>query len=98
MSRVIDLSGRVDVQRLEGKINLVASENAGGPLQAKTVYPIHSEQTIAPDEDYYGLAVVKVLAVPRVPACVVSVIEGGDGEFHSEVNISTTATLYEVTE
>ena len=91
MSNVIKLKGRVDAQRLVGKINLVPSENAGGPLQAKTVYPIHSEQSIAPDEDYYGLAVVKVLAVPKKPACEVSVKEGVDAVVETVANIGGTA-------
>ena len=78
MSTTIKLKGRVGVKRLAGRINLVPSENAGGPLQAKTVYPSHSEQTIAPDEDYYGLAVVTVKPVPRVPACVASVVSFDD--------------------
>ena len=54
------------------------SGGSGGPLQAKTAYPSHSEQVIAPDEDYYGLVSVTVKPVPRLPACVVSVTEGAD--------------------
>lgn len=45
----------------------------GGPLQAKTAYPSHSEQIIAPDEDYYGLVSVTVKPVPKLPACVVEI-------------------------
>lgn len=45
----------------------------GGPLQAKTVYPSHTEQIIAPDEDYYGLVSVTVKPVPRVKAAEMSV-------------------------
>ena len=95
MSNVIKLSGRVDAQRLEGKINLVPSENAGGPLQAKTVYPSHSEQSIAPDEDYYGLAVVKVLAVPRLPACEVRVASEGAKVVEIEASVSVMVEVVE---
>ena len=93
MSNVIKLKGRVDAQRLVGKINLVPSENAGGPLQAKTVYPTHSEQSIAPDEDYYGLAVVKVLAVPKLPLCEVSVASEGENRVETVVNIGVVVDI-----
>lgn len=86
MSTTIKLKGRVDVKRLSGKINLVPSASSGGPLQAKTVYPSHSEQAIAPDEDYYGLAVVTVKPVPRVPVAQSEFMEGMItwGEFFEE--------------
>lgn len=48
------------------------SGGSGGPLQAKTAYPSHSEQIITPDEDYYGLLAVTVEPVPLFPACVMS--------------------------
>lgn len=71
---MIELYGQIKPQRLRGRLNVVPSESgAGGPLQAKTVYPSHSEQVIAPDEDYYGLVSVTVKPVPRLPACVASV-------------------------
>lgn len=70
---MIQLKGQIRVQRLAGKINMVPAEGGGGPLQAKTAYPSHSEQIIAPDDDYYGLVAVTVKPVPRKPAAVVSV-------------------------
>lgn len=48
---------------------ITAGGGSSGPLQAKTAWPSHDEQVIAPDEDYYGLVSVKVMPVPRVPAC-----------------------------
>ena len=57
------------------------SGGSGGPLQAKTAYPSHSEQIITPDEDYYGLVSVTVKPVPRLPACMVSVDTLADEEF-----------------
>lgn len=64
------LQGQIKPISLQGSINVVPNEGGtGGPLQEKTVYPSHEEQIITPDEDYYGLAVVKVEPVPRVPAC-----------------------------
>lgn len=67
------LEGRVDVKRLYGKINVVASGgNSGGPLQEKTAYPSHSKQIITPDEEFYGLLAVTVEPVPLFPACVMS--------------------------
>lgn len=70
---MIKLTGRIRSPRLAGSINMVPAEGGGGPLQAKTAYPSHSEQIIAPDEDYYGLVAVTVKPVPRLPACEVSV-------------------------
>lgn len=70
---MITLRGKISVQRLRGMVNIAASEGGGGPLQAKTVYPSHEEQIIAPDDDFYGLALVKVEPVPRLPICIVSV-------------------------
>ena len=67
---MIELHGQVTTQRLHGQLNVVPNEGStGGPLQSKTVHPSHDEQIITPDEDFYGLAVVKVDPVPRVPAC-----------------------------
>lgn len=68
------LQGRIEVKRLYGKINLVPSDgSSGGPLQAKTAYPSHSEQVIAPDEDFYGLVSVTVKPTPRLSAFSVNV-------------------------
>lgn len=73
---MIELYGQIKPQRLRGHLNVVPSEGgAGGPLQAKTAYPSHSEQIIAPDEDYYGLVSVTVKPVPRLPACEVKVMQ-----------------------
>lgn len=72
---MIKLNAQIRVQRLAGKVLLIPSSSAGGPLQAKTAYPSHSEQIIAPDEDFYGLVSVTVKPTPRLPACVVSVAE-----------------------
>lgn len=71
---MIELTGQVRVRRLTGTINIIPSESGGGgPLQAKTVYPSHSEQVIAPDEDFYGLVSVTVKPVPRIKAFDLSV-------------------------
>lgn len=68
---MIRLYGQIAPVRLYGQINKVptASGGSGGPLQAKTAYPSHSEQIITPDDDYYGLVSVTVKPVPRLPAC-----------------------------
>lgn len=47
---------------------ITAGGGSGGPLQAKTAWPSHDEQVIAPDEDYYGLVSVKVEPVPKLQA------------------------------
>lgn len=71
---MIELHGQIKLQRLHGHINVVPSESAGGGLlQAKTAYPSHSEQIIAPDEDFYGLVSVTVKPVPRLPFCEVTI-------------------------
>lgn len=91
---MIKLDGRISVKRLYGKINLVPSSgNSGGPLQAKTAYPSHSEQIIAPDEDYYGLVSVTVKPVPKLPACVVSVAEGITETVEIVVNIAAVVSV-----
>lgn len=92
---MIELYGQVKTQRLRGHLNVVPSEGAGGPLQAKTAYPSHSEQIIAPDEDYYGLVAVTVKPVPRLPAAVVSVYEGTPNTtlFETVVSISTGSSV-----
>lgn len=71
---MVKLEGRVSVKRLYGQIYRVPSAAGGGPLQAKTAYPKHSEQIIIPDEDYYGLVSVTVKPTPRLPACEIKVV------------------------
>lgn len=73
----IKLTGQIEVQRLFGSIAFVPSEGGGGPLQAKTAFPSHSEQVIAPDEDFYGLVSVIVKPVPRVKALEMAVTSAG---------------------
>lgn len=82
---MVKLEGRVSVKRLYGEIYRVPGSAGGGPLQAKTAYPKHSEQIIIPDEDYYGLVSVTVKPVPKIPACVVSVTTENEG-----INIGAT--------
>lgn len=85
---MIQLHGQIRVIRLYGKINLVPSEGSqGGPLQAKTVYPSHSEQIVTPDEDYYGLVAVTVKPIPRLPACLSSV------EYQGEIVVDSGAAI-----
>ena len=73
---------------------MIPSEGGGGPLQAKTVYPSHSEQIIAPDEDYYGLVAVTVKGVPRLPFAAVSVGEGiGAVECETDIPVSVYVTI-----
>lgn len=73
---MIELHGQIKPQRLYGQLNVVPVEGTtGGPLQAKTAYPSHSEQIIAPDEDYYGLVSVTVKPVPRLPTCEIKVVQ-----------------------
>lgn len=69
---MIKLKGQIHIPKIRGTIYRVAGEGSGGPLQAKTVYPSHDEQIIAPDEDYYGLVSVTVKGVPRLPFAAVS--------------------------
>lgn len=91
---MIKLDGRISVKRLYGKINLVPSSgNSGGPLQAKTAYPSHSEQIIAPDEDYYGLVSVTVKPVPKLPFCAVSVAEERAKIVENVVNIAAVVSV-----
>lgn len=66
---MIKLQGSISRNRLNGQINKIPSSSAGGPLQAKTVWPSHERQVITPDEDYYGLSTVVAEPVPRLPAC-----------------------------
>lgn len=81
------LTGQIFEQGLFGKINAVPTEVGGAALQAKTVYPSHSEQVITPDDDYDGLAVVTVKAVPRIPAVETKVHEGAYAPNLVEVDV-----------
>lgn len=90
---MLNLTARIRVQRLFGALEKVASEGSGGPLQAKTAWPSHDEQVIAPDEDYYGLVSVKVMPVPRVPACEVSVEAQSPNVIDHVVNIAAYVSV-----
>ena len=91
---MVRLEGRVSVSRFYGTINIVPSDgNSGGPLQAKTAYPSHSEQIIAPDEDFYGLVSVTVKPTPRLPACVVSVDGKSCGTGYVEIVVDIAAAV-----
>lgn len=88
------LNGRISVQRLHGKINIVPSDgNTGGPLQAKTAYPSHSEQVITPDKDFYGLVSVTVKPVPRLPVCSANVVEDVPERVVNTVNIAVGVSV-----
>lgn len=92
---MIELKGQIRPVRLYGVINVTPSDgSSGGPLQAKTVYPSHDEQIIAPDEDYYGLVSVTVKPVPRLPFAAVSVKEGGpDPDVDIIINLCISVTV-----
>lgn len=90
------LQGQIKPISLQGSINVVPNEgDAGGPLQSKTVYPSHDEQIIMPDEDFYGLAVVKVEPVPRVPACFAETTYQLPNVVEMKVNIEAAASVTE---
>lgn len=92
------LQGQIKPISLQGSINVVPNEGgAGGPLQSKTVYPSHEEQIITPDEDFYGLSLVKVKPVPREPICKVELAV--DTLFKGEIDIpvSVPQISFEVT-
>lgn len=94
---MIELTGQVRVRRLAGTINIIPGESGGGgPLQAKTVYPSHSEQVVSPDEDYYGLVSVTVKAVPKIQTAESSLTEGCEW-FKTGMDISSRSELYEET-
>lgn len=102
MSTIIKLNGRITEQRLAGRINMIPSEGGGGPLQAKTAFPSHSEQVIAPDEDFYGLVSVTVKPVPRVKALDLAVTSEGAKEvemimpnFLSDVSVTSEDAIFE---
>lgn len=72
---VLKLTGRVKPIGLSGKVNMIPSSTQGGPLQSKTVDPKHVPVIVSPDEDYYGLAVVNIRAVPLLPFCEARISE-----------------------
>lgn len=82
---MVKLEGRISPKRLYGEIYRVPSAGSGGPLQAKTVYPSHSEQIVTPDDDFYGLSLVTVKPTPRLPAFVIGVCEGNGDIFYGEL-------------
>lgn len=94
---MIELHGQIAPVRLHGQLNKVPSESSGGPLQSKTAWPSHSQQIITPDDDYYGLASVKVEPVPRLPACVASFAEGIHETVENVVNIAAVVSVNGVT-
>ena len=77
---------------IEG-ITVGGGGGSGGPLQAKTAWPSHDEQVIAPDEDYYGLVSVKVMPVPRLPAAVASVESQSPNVVDHVVNIAVEVSV-----
>lgn len=91
---MIKLKGQIHVPRLRGTIYRVAGEGSGGPLQAKTAYPSHDEQIIAPDEDFYGLVSVTVKGVPRVRMVETSVESDGEtvGKVTMDMQMDTDIT------
>lgn len=91
------LTGWITPQRLQGNLNAVPTEVGGALLQAKTAWPSHSEQTIKPDDDYDGLALVVVKPVPRLPACVASMTEGISHVVENVVNIAAVVSVNGVT-
>lgn len=79
LDKANEKTGKADADLTAAVGSLSDGYGSGGELQEKVVYPSHDEQAIAPDEDYYGLAVVAVKPVPRVPACEVRV-SGDSGD------------------
>lgn len=89
---MITLRGKVSVQRLSGIVNIVPS--AGNPpLEAKVVYPSHSEQIVKPSDDYYGLSVVTVVATPRLPVCEVNIASDVEKIVGKVVNIAAAVSV-----
>lgn len=83
---MIELRGKISVQRISGSINVVPTSGSP-PLQGKVVIPNHDEQLIKPDDEYYGLSVVTVAAVPRIPFAVPSATYDKDHICNRIVNI-----------
>lgn len=86
------LKGQLYDHRIRGILNTVPSSGSV-LLQAKTAYPSHDEQVIMPDDDYQGLSLVKVMPVPRLPACVASLEVGADAEFEMAVNLAVGVSI-----
>lgn len=91
------LTGWITPQRLQGNLNVVPTEVGGASLQAKTAWPSHSEQTIKPDDDYDGLALVVVKPVPKIKTAEARFFDGVEG-FKTAIEIGTATALYEKTE
>lgn len=92
------LQGQIKPISLQGSINVVPNEGgAGGPLQSKTVYPSHDEQIIMPDEDFYGLSLVKVKPVPREPICKVELAVNTLFRGEIDIPVSVPQISFEVT-
>ena len=85
------------LDQMPTEIDGIETGGSGGPLQAKTAYHSHSEQIIAPDEDYYGLVSVTVKPVPKLKTAEARFFEGVEG-FKTAIEIGTGAALYEKTE
>lgn len=94
---MIKLNAQIRVHRLSGTVCLIPSEGAGGPLQAKTVFPSHDEQVVAPDKDFYGLVSVTVKPVPKLKTANAAFFETGEW-FRSGLDVSSSSALYEETE
>lgn len=87
------LIGQLYDHRLRGVLNTVPSSGSV-LLQAKSAYPSHDEQVIMPDDEYQGLSLVKVMPVPRLPACVASVEMGmPDADVDIVVNLAIGSSI-----
>lgn len=89
----VKLTGQIVRRQVWGELKAVPAEVGGAKLQAKTAFPSHSEQTIKPDDDYDGLAVVTVKPTPRLPACVASFSEGIHETVENVVNIAVGVSV-----
>lgn len=87
------LNGQIIRRQVWGDLKAVPAEVGGAKLQAKTVFPRHSEQIIKPDDDYDGLAVVTVKPVPRLPACGVDIFSDVDNIVEKVINIETVVGI-----
>lgn len=91
---MIELRGKISVQRISGSINVVPTSGSP-PLQGKVVIPNHDEQLIKPDDEYYGLSVVTVAAVPRIPFAVPKATYDNDHIYNRIVNIEMRTSAEE---
>lgn len=87
------LNGQLTRRQVWGDLKAVPATVGGAKLQAKTAFPSHAEQTIKPDDDYDGLAVVTVKPVPKLPACVVSVAEAKSNIVECVVNVAAVVSV-----